>query len=187
MKCVKLPRVRASLSRHSNCYAPLKPLLGARLACHRLFPPPGVTNFTSVTPINLAGERNGGWDCFARVKINAPFLSCFAHSPLFLFPVRHVAFLPFLTGLMWTFRRWRSARPLLTWRGWAERACLESESRALSALSTADKGNGPRQTLSITWLQMERIISSKGQKCSLVRYWVRLQEVGVSNHLFKWV
>lgn len=30
---------------------------------------------------------------------------------------------------------------------------------------------------------MERIISSKGQKCSLVRFWVRLQEVGVSNHL----
>lgn len=84
---------------------------------------------------------------------------------------------------MWSLRRWRSARPLLTLWGWAERACLESESRALSALSTADKGNGPRQTLSITWLQMERIISSKGQKCSLVRYWVRLQEVGVSNHL----
>lgn len=84
---------------------------------------------------------------------------------------------------MWSLRRWRSARPLLTLWGWAERACLESESRALLALSTADKGNGPRQTLSITWLQMERIISSKGQKCSLVRYWVRLQEVGVSNHL----
>lgn len=42
IKCVKLPTVRASLSRHSNCYTGLKPLLGARLACHRLFPPPGV-------------------------------------------------------------------------------------------------------------------------------------------------
>lgn len=78
--------------------ATLKPLLGARLACHRLFPPPGVANFTSITPINLAGEGNGDGDCFARVKINAPFLSCFAHSPFPFFSVQHIAFLPILTG-----------------------------------------------------------------------------------------
>lgn len=99
IKCVKLPRVRASLSRHSNCYIALKLPVGAMLACHRLFPPPGVANSTSITLINLAGVRNGDPDCFARVKINAPFLSCFAHTPLpFLFLVQHIAFLPILTG-----------------------------------------------------------------------------------------
>lgn len=99
IKCVKLPRVHASLSRHSNCYTALKPPVGARLACRRLFSPPGVANFTSITPINLAGERNGGANCFARVEINALFLSCFFYTAPFLsFLVQRIAFLPILTG-----------------------------------------------------------------------------------------
>lgn len=57
IKCVKLPGVRASLSRHSNCYVALKPLLGARLACWRLFPPPCGTNSSQLP--QLIWRENG--------------------------------------------------------------------------------------------------------------------------------
>lgn len=54
---------------------------------------------------------------------------------------------------------------------------------SLLLLSTADKVSGRRQTFRITWLQMERIISSKAQKYSLAWCRVLLRELRVSNHL----
>lgn len=62
--CVKLPRVLASLSSHSNCYVALQLLLAARLAVSRSLPSTLCYTHKSITPINLAGEWNGDGDCF---------------------------------------------------------------------------------------------------------------------------
>lgn len=69
ISCAKLPRMLASLSRHSNCLGSWPP--GWR--CQRVCPLPRCCKPESITPINLAGEWNGDGDCFASVKINTPF------------------------------------------------------------------------------------------------------------------
>lgn len=80
LNCIKLPRVLASLSRHSNCYVALQLLLAARLAVSRSLPSTSFCKHKSITPINLAGEWNGDGDCFAWVKINTvSFPLAFAH------------------------------------------------------------------------------------------------------------
>lgn len=65
LNCVKLPRVLASLSRHSNCYVALQLLLAARLAVSKSLPYTLCCKLKSITPINLVGEWNGAGDCFA--------------------------------------------------------------------------------------------------------------------------
>lgn len=80
LKCIKLPRVLASLSRHSNCYVALQLLLAARLVVSGSLPSTSCCKHKSITPINLAGEWNGDGDCFASVKINTvSFPLAFAH------------------------------------------------------------------------------------------------------------
>lgn len=80
LNCVKLPRVLASLSRHSNCYVALQLLLAARLAVSRSLPSTLCCKLKSITPINLAREWNEDGDCFASVKINTvSFPLGFAH------------------------------------------------------------------------------------------------------------
>ena len=65
LHCVKLPRVLALLSRHSNCYVALQLLLAARLAVSRSLLSTLCCKHKPITPINLAGKWNGDGDCFA--------------------------------------------------------------------------------------------------------------------------
>lgn len=98
LNCVKLPRVLASLSRHSNCYVALQLLLAARLAVSRSLPSTLCCKLKSITPINLAGERNGDGDCFAWVQTNAVFFPFSVRTHFLWMSTGGCIFSPFLAG-----------------------------------------------------------------------------------------
>ena len=98
LNCVKLPRVLALLSRHSNCYVALQLLLAARLAVSRSLPSTLCCKLKSITPINLAGERNGDGDCFAWVQINAVSFPFSVRTHFLWMSTGRCIFSPFLAG-----------------------------------------------------------------------------------------
>lgn len=174
LNCGKLLRVLASLSRRS---APV--LLAAMLPVSRSL----CCKRKSITSINLAGEWNGVKIVLLESKwIRSRFLF-FCCTTLQLMSTGRRIFEPFqqdeCAHLLAADRVTNHvlARTFLLnlFRLWVSSSLLE--------FSTADNVNGWRQTFRMTWLQMERIISSKAQKDSLVWCRTLLWEWRVSNNL----